>query len=51
MTTESLLLIAVTFALVLFVLIIRIREQRSAASYMSERLLTLMIKQSLIPIR
>jgi acetyl esterase/lipase len=51
MTTESLLLIAVTFALVLFVLVIRIREQRSAASYMSERLLTLMIKQSLIPIR
>ncbi|MDD3058665.1 MAG: alpha/beta hydrolase [Sphaerochaeta sp.] len=48
---ESLLLATVTLALVLFVLIIRIREQRSAASYMSERLLTLMIRQSLIPIR
>lgn len=50
MTMGSLLLVAAILALVLFVLIIRIREQRSAASYMSERLLTLMIKQSLIPI-
>ena len=47
---ESLLLGGTTLALVLFVLIIRYREQRSAASYMSERLLTLRIRQSLIPI-
>lgn len=36
--------------LTLFSLIVRIREQRSAASFMSEQLLHLRIRQSLIPV-